>query len=161
MRVFDEPTLDRVDHRDIYGEVRVNSIGSLGSLVVVNVTHTDREQHTRLISARAATRAERAAYLEFGRELDTEPLYAELRERLEDPALELDLAHRSVDDLIEEISRDLGVAVQGRSWVWRRRTPEDIATLRHRAAAPLRLVKSGVGRISEAPSATKADPAPD
>ena len=43
-----------------------------------------------------------------------------------------------VEDVIEEICRDLGVAVQGRSWVWRRRTPGDLATLRDRAAAPLR-----------------------
>ncbi len=68
MRVFDKPTLDRLDNREDYGEVRTNSIGNIGGVVVVNVTHTDRE-HPRLISARAATRAERAAYLEFEREL--------------------------------------------------------------------------------------------
>ncbi|MGI4955338.1 MAG: hypothetical protein ACRYGM_26320 [Janthinobacterium lividum] len=66
---------------------------------------------------------------------DAEPLYAELGERLEDPALEFDLAHRPVAEIIEEIARDLGVAVQGRSYVWRRRTPQDIATLRRRALA--------------------------
>jgi len=66
---------------------------------------------------------------------DAEPLYAELGERLEDPALEFDLAHRPVAEIIEEIARDLGVAVQGRSYVWRRRTPQDIATLRRQAQA--------------------------
>ena len=69
VRVFDKPTLDRLDSRQGYDEVRVNSIGDLGGLVVVNITHTDRDGRTRLISARAATRAERAAYLEFERGL--------------------------------------------------------------------------------------------
>ena len=46
VRVFDKPTLDRLDDRADYGEIRVNSIGDLGGLVVVNVTHTDREEHT-------------------------------------------------------------------------------------------------------------------
>ena len=68
------------------------------------------------------------------RETDAEILYAELAERLEDPELELDLQGRAVDDVIEEICRDLGVAVQGRSYIWKRRTPQDIATLRERAA---------------------------
>ena len=66
---------------------------------------------------------------------DTDPLYAEFAERLEDPELEFDLKGRSVDDVIEEICRDLGVAVQGRSYTWKRRTPTDIASLRERAAA--------------------------
>ena len=65
MRVFDRPTLERVDDRREYGEVRVNSIGSMGGLVVVNVTHTERDGRVRLISARLATRAEREAWLAF------------------------------------------------------------------------------------------------
>ncbi len=81
VRVFDKPTLDRLDDRENYGEVRVNSIGDLGGLVVVNVTHTDREGHTRLISARSATRAERAAYLKFERELAAEHARGQDKER--------------------------------------------------------------------------------
>ena len=42
--------------------------------MVVNVTHTDREEHTRLISARTATHTERAAFLEFERKLADEQL---------------------------------------------------------------------------------------
>ena len=64
---------------------------------------------------------------------DHDPLYAELAERLEDPALDLHLATRSVDDIINEIARDLGVAIQPRSFVWKRRTPADIRALYHRA----------------------------
>lgn len=55
VRAFDKPTLDRVDSRQDHGEVRVNSVGELGVPLVVNVTHTDRDGNTRLISARAAT----------------------------------------------------------------------------------------------------------
>jgi len=66
---------------------------------------------------------------------DVETLYAEFAERLEDPALEFDLAGCAIDDVIKEICRDLGVAQQGRSFVWKRRTPTDIASLRERAAA--------------------------
>jgi len=69
VRVFDRPTLDAVDSRQDYGEVRVNSIGVLGSLLVATITHTDREGRNRLISARTATQPERAAYAEFEREL--------------------------------------------------------------------------------------------
>lgn len=69
VRVFDRPTLDRVDGRQDYDEVRVNSIGELGGQLIANVTHTDREGRTRLISARSATTAERNAYREFEREL--------------------------------------------------------------------------------------------
>lgn len=69
VRIFEKPTLDIVDNRQDYGEVRVNSVGELSGTPIVMVTHTDREEHTRLISARPATRPERAAYLEFEREL--------------------------------------------------------------------------------------------
>ncbi len=70
VHVFDKPTLDRLDDREDYGEIRMDSIGDLGGLVVVNVTHADWQEHTpRLISARLATHAERTAYLEFEREL--------------------------------------------------------------------------------------------
>ena len=72
VRVFNKPTLDIVDDRQDYGEVRTNSIGDLGGLAILLVTHTDREERTRLISARAATRTERTAFLEFERELAAE-----------------------------------------------------------------------------------------
>lgn len=79
--MFDKPTLDSVDSRMDYGEVRVNSIGELAGLLVATVTHTDRDELTRLISARPATRAERNAYREFERELAGERTRGRGRDR--------------------------------------------------------------------------------
>ena len=70
------------------------------------------------------------------RDTDTGTLHAELAERLEDPELDLDLQGRPIEDVIEDICRDLGIAKQGRSYTWQRRTPNDIRHLRARAAAP-------------------------
>lgn len=81
VRIFEKPTLDIVDNRGDYGEVRVNSVGELGGAPIVMVTHTDREERTRLISARQATRPERAAYLEFERELAGERTRGRGRDR--------------------------------------------------------------------------------
>ncbi len=69
VKMFDKPTLDREDRRQDDGEVRVNLIGDLDGLLIINVTHTDRDGRTRLISARSATTAERNAYVVFEREL--------------------------------------------------------------------------------------------
>jgi len=66
---------------------------------------------------------------------DAQILYNELHERLDDDGLERDLRTRPIDDIIEEIARDLGVAYQSRAYIWKRRTPADLATLRARAAA--------------------------
>ena len=79
VRIFRNPTLDRVDNRQDYGEVRVNSVGQLDGLLIANVTHTDREGRTRLISARAATAVERTTYIKLSRGLTGEGLGA--RER--------------------------------------------------------------------------------
>ncbi len=67
---------------------------------------------------------------------DTSILYNELNERLLDDGLERDLRTRPIDEIIEELARDLGVAYQSRSYAWKRRTPADIATLRAHAATP-------------------------
>ena len=67
---------------------------------------------------------------------DREALDAEFAERLEDPELEFDLQGRDIDDVIQEICRDLGIAHKAPAYIWRRRTPTDIAGLRTRAAAP-------------------------
>lgn len=67
VRIFENPTLDRIDDRRPYGETRVNSIGVFDDrgVICVNVTHTERDSRIRIISARAASAAERAAYDEL------------------------------------------------------------------------------------------------
>ena len=60
--IFHGPTVDLVDDRADYGEVRTMSLGLLEGVVVLSVAHTDREGRIRLISARAASRKERAIY---------------------------------------------------------------------------------------------------
>ena len=79
--------------------------------------------------------------------IDTDSLHAEFAERLEDPGLEFDLQGRPVGEVIEEICQDLGIAMQGRSYIHKRRTPDDIAAIRTRAAAPptatLHLIQGG------------------
>ena len=61
-QIFDGPTLDREDDRTDYGEKRTTSLGLLGRIVLLSVTHTDREGRMRIISARPASRKERAIY---------------------------------------------------------------------------------------------------
>lgn len=63
-RIFEGPVLTAIDDRFEYGEVRRNSIGAIEGVLVIAVTHTDREGRTRLISARPAKRAERNTYEE-------------------------------------------------------------------------------------------------
>ena len=66
-----------------------------------------------------------------------ECLRAELRDRLDDPDLDWDLATRPIPDIIAEITRDLGLATPpGGARPWPRRTPADIQDLHARAAAP-------------------------
>ena len=55
-------TIERVDDRFDYGEVRDITLGMTNNLVVVVVVHTDRAGVCRIISARHANRAERKVY---------------------------------------------------------------------------------------------------
>ena len=61
-RIFEGPVLTWLDTRLDYGEDRHISIGQaeMGALLVV--AHTRRNERTRLISARPASRKERQAY---------------------------------------------------------------------------------------------------
>ena len=61
-RIFDGFTLDTVDDRFHYGELREISIGLLDGVAVLTVTHTDREGICRIISARPAIKSERKRY---------------------------------------------------------------------------------------------------
>ena len=60
-RIFFGFTLQTVDDRRDYGEVRVNAIGKTVDDVLF-VTYTKRENIYHLISARRASRNEREAY---------------------------------------------------------------------------------------------------
>ena len=60
-KIFFGFTLEKVDDRQDYGEVRINAIGNIGD-VIFFVTYTRRETVYHLISARKASRNEREAY---------------------------------------------------------------------------------------------------
>jgi uncharacterized DUF497 family protein len=61
-RIFEGFVLTVVDNRFEYGEVRKNSLGLIDGVLILNVTHTDSEGTTRIISARPAKRSERERY---------------------------------------------------------------------------------------------------
>ena len=68
------------------------------------------------------------------RETRQRRLEAELRERMDAPDLEDDIAGRSVADIVADICRDLGIAASPGSHPWKRRTPGDLTELFARAA---------------------------
>ena len=94
-----------------------------------------------------------------------ETLNAELRDRLDDPDLDWDLAHRPIPDIIAEIRRDLGLAAPPGDHAWRRRTPADIQDLHARAAVPTKQSKPGAAppgpHVAPTPTQYPADPQPD
>lgn len=61
-RIFEGPVVTADDLRFDYGEVRSISIGQADGVVVLTVVHTGRNGHTRIISARRASRKERMRY---------------------------------------------------------------------------------------------------
>jgi uncharacterized protein len=62
--IFRGPVFSVVDDREDYGEWREISIGMADGFAVLTVAHTDRNGIVRIISARPATRRERARYEE-------------------------------------------------------------------------------------------------
>ena len=61
-RIFENPVLNAIDDRRVYGETRENSIGHVDGVVFLVVTHTERHGRTRIISARPAKRIEKDRY---------------------------------------------------------------------------------------------------
>ena len=62
MRIFERPTLEKIDDRFDYGEIRVYAIGLVNG-VEVTVVYTDRDNdERRIISAWRAEAHERRAY---------------------------------------------------------------------------------------------------
>lgn len=63
--IFSGPTVTEIDNRWDYDEIREISIGQLPGQVIVVVAHTERNDITRLISARLAIRSERNRYHDY------------------------------------------------------------------------------------------------
>ena len=61
IRIFEGPIVSGIDDREDYGELREISIGMIDAAAIVTIAHTDRNGVTRIISARAATRASNQA----------------------------------------------------------------------------------------------------
>lgn len=68
--IFDGPTLERLDNRQDYGELRIVAIG-IADGIPLTVVYTDRAEGAdvmrRIISARVSNRRERKAYREIFR----------------------------------------------------------------------------------------------
>jgi len=62
IRIFDGPTLEKVDDRFDYGETRVYAIGVANGLEVTLIYTDVSESERRIISAWRAERHERAVY---------------------------------------------------------------------------------------------------
>ncbi len=63
-RIFLTPTLERLDDRREYGEVRIQAIGRVGDDILF-VVYTDRGDIRHIISARLANRKERRLWQSF------------------------------------------------------------------------------------------------
>lgn len=62
VRIFEGPTLERIDDRFDYGEIRVYAVGVVNG-IEITVIYTDlSDEERRIISAWRAERHERASY---------------------------------------------------------------------------------------------------
>ena len=66
--IFNGIVFTAIDDRFDYGEIRETSIGAIRGVVIVTVTHTERQNKIRLISARKATPKERRQYNDYLRQ---------------------------------------------------------------------------------------------
>ena len=62
IRVFDGPTLEKVDDRFDYGEVRIYAVGIVNGMEITVIFTEVSEVERRIISAWRAERHEREAY---------------------------------------------------------------------------------------------------
>jgi hypothetical protein len=69
-RIFLNPTLERLDNRRDYGEVRIQAIGRVIDDILF-VVYTDREDARHIISARLASRKERRLWQSFAEQWKT------------------------------------------------------------------------------------------
>jgi hypothetical protein len=85
------------------------------------------------IESKAQGTAPGMAYMD---DEEADGLRAELMDRLDGPDLDGFDLDRPVADIIADICRDLGLAAAPGTHPWKRRTPDDVAILCARAAAP-------------------------
>jgi uncharacterized protein len=69
-RIFLGPTLERLDNRREYGEVRIQAIGRVIDDILF-VVYTDRGDTRHIISARLASRKERRLWQSFAEQWKT------------------------------------------------------------------------------------------
>ena len=69
-RIFLGPTLERLDNRREYGEVRIQAIGRVIDDILF-VVYTDRGDARHIISARLASRKERRLWQSFAEQWKT------------------------------------------------------------------------------------------
>jgi uncharacterized DUF497 family protein len=62
--IFEGTTLEMLDDRKDYGELRIRAIGEVDGFTLV-VVYTDRQSARRIISARLANKKERALWQSF------------------------------------------------------------------------------------------------
>ena len=58
----DKNRISTIDKRYEYGEIRIKTIGKIQQGLIAAIIHTDRNNTTRLISARSANKIEREQY---------------------------------------------------------------------------------------------------
>ncbi len=66
--IFNGIVFTAIDDRFDYDEIRETSIGAIRGVVIATVTHTERQNKIRLISARKATPKERRQYNDYLRQ---------------------------------------------------------------------------------------------
>ncbi len=92
-------------------------------------------------------------------EPERDRLAAELAERLDSPDLENDLPKRPTNEIIAEITRDLGLDAMAAHW--KRRTPDVVADLCAFAAKPPRPPDAAADPAPAPPPVPQAVPHPD
>lgn len=71
--IFDDIILSKIDDRNDYKEVRKISLGKIKTgEIIICVVHTNRNNKTRIISARKANKKEREIYINSLREINYE-----------------------------------------------------------------------------------------
>ncbi|MGI4953947.1 MAG: hypothetical protein ACRYGM_19270 [Janthinobacterium lividum] len=98
-----------------------------------------QQERARIASRKQILRTVEDTITRTRTETEQESLHQELRDRLDAPDLEDEIADRPTIEIINDILRDLGLAaVPGCANPWTRRTPTQAASLTARAAQPPR-----------------------